>query len=308
MSADRYARVPLGAAGDPELTATDLRVLLTLGKYADRTGKCWPSQPTIARDIGAARQTVSAAIGKLERLTYIKVRRERRGLTYWIVFEEQRDLDLAPPETRPDEATTSAPDDGGRQRPMTGDVSQRRRPIGTNPENHPTEPGETRERAHALAGPSEHAQNRKPATKRRRAEPTDVIAELRQVLDEERAAAVVEHRRTIRKPLTAHAARLLARSFGAAPDPNAAADVMIGRGWQGFDVGWNGAVPPPLPPNVTPFPGPGFSGSPPQPGVIDHEPVQPSDGRSRRRPTTRDATSDEVLAAFRHAAERRGAR
>lgn len=62
--------------------------------------------------------------------------------------------------------------------------------------------------------------------------------ELEAVLDQERAAAVIEHRRKIRKPLTSHAAKLLARKFACCPNPNAAADTMIGAGWQGFEPAW----------------------------------------------------------------------
>lgn len=64
------------------------------------------------------------------------------------------------------------------------------------------------------------------------------LAELRVVLDEVRAKAVVDHRQRIRKPLTAHAAKLLAGKFAQCPDPNGAADVMIGNGWQGFEPDW----------------------------------------------------------------------
>lgn len=62
--------------------------------------------------------------------------------------------------------------------------------------------------------------------------------ELETVLDAERAQAVVDHRQRLRKPLTAHAAKLLARKIGQAPDPNAAADMMIEKGWQGFELAW----------------------------------------------------------------------
>lgn len=62
--------------------------------------------------------------------------------------------------------------------------------------------------------------------------------ELETVLDPERAAAVVEHRKRIRKPLTAHAAKLLARKFAQVSDPNAAADAMVANGWQGFEPEW----------------------------------------------------------------------
>ena len=62
--------------------------------------------------------------------------------------------------------------------------------------------------------------------------------ELEAVLDAEHAQAVIDHRQQLRKPLTPHAAKLLARKLAEAPDPNAAADEMIAAGWQGFEVAW----------------------------------------------------------------------
>lgn len=61
---------------------------------------------------------------------------------------------------------------------------------------------------------------------------------LREVLDDERAAAVVEHRQRIKKPLTGHAAKILAGKLAKFPDPNSAADEMIANGWQRIEVGW----------------------------------------------------------------------
>lgn len=58
------------------------------------------------------------------------------------------------------------------------------------------------------------------------------------VLDADRVGAVLDHRQKIRKPLTAHAAKLLAGKFSRCPDPNAAADAMIANGWQGFEPEW----------------------------------------------------------------------
>ena len=57
-------------------------------------------------------------------------------------------------------------------------------------------------------------------------------------LRSEIADAVVEHRVKLRKPLTPHAAELLAKAFNSTADPNAAADMMIARGWQGFNPDW----------------------------------------------------------------------
>lgn len=62
--------------------------------------------------------------------------------------------------------------------------------------------------------------------------------ELETVLDADRTQAVIDHRQRIRKPLTAHAAKLLAGKFAKCPDPNAAADAMIANGWQGFEPEW----------------------------------------------------------------------
>ncbi|MGN6534281.1 MAG: hypothetical protein ACTHKQ_00950 [Mesorhizobium sp.] len=63
-------------------------------------------------------------------------------------------------------------------------------------------------------------------------------AALETVLDAERAAAVLEHRKRIGKPLTAHAAKLIAAKLAQWPDPNFAADEMISNGWQGFKPEW----------------------------------------------------------------------
>jgi uncharacterized protein YdaU (DUF1376 family) len=62
--------------------------------------------------------------------------------------------------------------------------------------------------------------------------------ELEAVLDAAHAQAVIDHRQRIRRPLTAHAAHLLAGKFGQTADPNGSADVMIANGWQGFDAKW----------------------------------------------------------------------
>jgi hypothetical protein len=58
------------------------------------------------------------------------------------------------------------------------------------------------------------------------------------VLDEDHARAVIDHRQRLRKPLTEHAAKLLAGKFAKCPDPNAAADEMIGNGWLRVEPGW----------------------------------------------------------------------
>ncbi|ENT05967.1 hypothetical protein [Brucella sp. 63/311] len=66
---------------------------------------------------------------------------------------------------------------------------------------------------------------------------------LEAVLSQPIAVAVVEHRAKIKKPLTERGAELLAKRLAAAKDAcgltaDQAADLMIERGWQGFDAEW----------------------------------------------------------------------
>ncbi len=63
-------------------------------------------------------------------------------------------------------------------------------------------------------------------------------SELLVVLDANHADAVIEHRQKIRKPISAHAAKLLAAKFAQCASPNEAADAMIANGWQGFEPQW----------------------------------------------------------------------
>jgi len=66
-----------------------------------------------------------------------------------------------------------------------------------------------------------------------------ILDALLAVLDEDHAHAVIEHRRvTIKKPLTVYGARRLASKLAAWGDANEAADIMIDRLWQGFEVEW----------------------------------------------------------------------
>jgi hypothetical protein len=61
---------------------------------------------------------------------------------------------------------------------------------------------------------------------------------LESVLDAEHAEAVMEHRQRSKAGFTKRAAQLLAKQFALCPDPNAAADTMIARGWRGFEAKW----------------------------------------------------------------------
>lgn len=66
---------------------------------------------------------------------------------------------------------------------------------------------------------------------------------LEEVLSADLAEAVLDHRQRLRKPLTERAAKSLAAELAKFPDPNAAADRMIAKGWASIDFNWPEAHP-----------------------------------------------------------------
>ena len=58
------------------------------------------------------------------------------------------------------------------------------------------------------------------------------------VLDETHADALIDHRKKLRKPLTPHAATLLAKKLSSTSNANQVVDLMIERGWAGFEPSW----------------------------------------------------------------------
>lgn len=79
-----------------------------------------------------------------------------------------------------------------------------------------------------------------PVVARAKAPPehAQILDCLKTVLSEDHAKAVVEHRKKLKKPIGLHAAKLLAGQLSAVTEPNKAADLMISRGWQGFEPDW----------------------------------------------------------------------
>jgi hypothetical protein len=80
--------------------------------------------------------------------------------------------------------------------------------------------------------------NKREALASKRSDRREVLAAFKGVLSDDHANAVVEHRIRLGKPLIPHAALLLARRFSQAPEPDAAADEMIERGWQAWKPDW----------------------------------------------------------------------
>jgi hypothetical protein len=65
--------------------------------------------------------------------------------------------------------------------------------------------------------------------------PFDALAP---VLGAELGRAVVEHRQKLRAPLTLRAAEQLAKRLQSFPDPKAAAEKMLERGWKSIEPDW----------------------------------------------------------------------
>jgi len=66
---------------------------------------------------------------------------------------------------------------------------------------------------------------------------------LESVLSPDDTSAVLEHRQALKKPLTARAAEMLVAQLEAAPagcglSPQQAANLMIAKGWTGFEASW----------------------------------------------------------------------
>lgn len=71
--------------------------------------------------------------------------------------------------------------------------------------------------------------------KPREASPLAILSEC---MSEQTARDLIAHRQKLRKPLTARAAKLLAKDFVAYGNPEEAAEMMIKNGWQGFHPTW----------------------------------------------------------------------
>lgn len=66
----------------------------------------------------------------------------------------------------------------------------------------------------------------------------ELLEILSPVLGVELAEAIVLHRKAIRKPLTAYAAKLQAKEYVKTGDPVAAAEMQLLHGWQAIRADW----------------------------------------------------------------------
>jgi hypothetical protein len=95
MSGPRFSIIPAAALRDPNISNTAKLVLAVLGQYAnDRNEWVFPSQTTIADQIGVTRRTIISAINDLIRAKYLLSRprfddntKARRSNEYFILYD-----------------------------------------------------------------------------------------------------------------------------------------------------------------------------------------------------------------------------
>ncbi|MBM3951036.1 MAG: helix-turn-helix domain-containing protein [Rhodospirillales bacterium] len=82
-SRGRFSLVPLATTEDGRISDRTYRVLNVLLAYADREGKCWPSQAKIAAHLGVSRQAIGQHVMALRKLGYVTLERRVRQRGGW---------------------------------------------------------------------------------------------------------------------------------------------------------------------------------------------------------------------------------
>lgn len=84
MSKERFVKVSTALRDDgvmAELKGAPLAVFLAIALHVDRRGECWPGMTRLAKLTGFNRSSVSRAVGRLEELGLLTVRRRPRPRT-----------------------------------------------------------------------------------------------------------------------------------------------------------------------------------------------------------------------------------
>lgn len=79
MSRARYSLIPSAAVRDKDLTELQFRCLCMIGTYLGEDQSAFPSQSTLAEDLGVTREAVNKAIKVLREKGYIKATNRYRG-------------------------------------------------------------------------------------------------------------------------------------------------------------------------------------------------------------------------------------
>lgn len=134
------------AIDDTRMGASALRMLVTLGTYADPEGWCWPKQKQLAARLGISRQAVSKALRDLAEYGYIEIEHQHDGSTGSQIASRYRlVMDFVLPDER---RRTPQPEIAGGKRhvapPATSDVAPPVNPSFTPPATSDVAPIEER--------------------------------------------------------------------------------------------------------------------------------------------------------------------
>lgn len=242
----RYSIIPGEAVYNRVLTDFSIRVLAVIGAHTNNNGWCVIRRETLAKRLGAAPRSIARSLRQLEAEGYVSVRPRfsERGTQMANHYRVH-----IPDRSPQDDNANAIDDEDGFEGAGEGDQPAPHRVTSPTP-LLPSEDNDLfleRPLSYDSSAPCTSAtalaDRKGPSKQKGICAVRTPFDELASVLDAERARAVIDHRQRIRAPLTPHAARLLAGKLAEAPDPNAAADLMLLRGWRGFDVKWPAASP-----------------------------------------------------------------
>lgn len=176
-------------------------LLLTLANFANDEGKCWPSITRLSKDTEMSRRTIFRKLDVLAEKGLLDREQKVTPAGTYSVYTLRGWCQA--------DTTSVTETPGGVTLTRGGGVTLTPKPIEEEPIKEPTN-------------------NR--------------VRSVRSILEEhlrpDIAAAVIEHRKVLKKPLTALAAERLVKNLIMYRDPNEAAATMVERGWQGFNPEW----------------------------------------------------------------------
>ena len=120
-----FFKLPADLAARPDLPATAKIILAVLAWHVGRNGVCWPGIRTLSRETGLNKDTVMAAIRRLEAAGDLFVQRHDNGKSsqYSLPEPSEESGRLEKPTVR--KTRTPPSEESGRKRPKTSDIIDR---------------------------------------------------------------------------------------------------------------------------------------------------------------------------------------
>lgn len=229
----------------PGIKPAEKLVLIALADMAGEDGSCWPSMRLIADRCSMGERGVRGIVSRLREAGYIAIERSHGRSTnrYNVLPNPERHAGLTP----------ANPERGAGLQPVNpephaglSDLNPERHAglEGINPERHDTNP-ERHDTQPGTAVPPNHKEPKKNHERKKapslslQREPIEV---LRDVLSEDDARDVVQHRKQKKAPLTERAAAEIVKELrklrDAGMSPSDAVGVWLKRGWASIEAKW----------------------------------------------------------------------